>query len=121
MGSIRDLKYTTAHSEIWAGVDAEKIGNIGRVRVHARRGCWIAIDFWLEFHPEKDWGVSAISYLKAARDDEELPEEIRNAAARLTEKVNLDFSVSHNIDPLEDAEKIIEYFLDKKNLMDRRR
>lgn len=116
MTSGRDVFYTQAHSEIWAGKDAMKVGNLGKARVCARRACFWAINFWTEVHDDKDWGESALSMLKNARDCKELPLEIRNAAERLTEKVNRDFQVSHNVDPLEDAEIIIEYFLDIKNL-----
>lgn len=116
MVSSRDLYYTMAHNEIWTGRDAEKVGNEGKVRVCARRACFQAIDFWLAFHSEKQWGDTAMSYLRNASVDDNLPLEIREAAERLTQKVNLNFKLSHNFDPLEDAEKIVEYFLANKNL-----
>jgi hypothetical protein len=116
MVSGRDLYYTMAHNEIWSGKEAEKVGNKGKVRVCARRACFYAIDFWLEFYEHKKWGESAMSYLRNAAFDQELPQKIRDAASRLTERVNQYFEVSNDIDPLEDAEVIVEYFLDKKNL-----
>lgn len=116
MTSGRDIYYTQAHSEIWAGKDALKNGNKGMARVCARRACFWAISFWTEMHDITDWGESALSLLKAVKNSDDFPNEIKNAASRLLEKVNPNFEVSHDIDPLEDAEKIVEYFLHMKNL-----
>lgn len=113
MVSGRDFYYTTAHSELWAGKDAQKEGNTDKVIVCARSACFYAIDFWLEFHQERNWGDSATSYLRNSAIDEDLPQEIREAASRLTNEIS---EVSHYFDPLDDAELIVEYFLDKKNL-----
>ena len=63
MTPIRDLAHIKAYAEIRAGQEAKKNGNIGKARVCARRGCGIAIEYWLQNHPEKDWGESAISML----------------------------------------------------------
>lgn len=115
MTSGRDVYYVQAHSEIWAGKDALKAGNKGMARVCARRACFWAISFWTDMHDINDWGESALNLLNGVRDFEELPDEIRNAASRLLEKVNPNFELTHGVDPLEDAEKIVEYFLDMKN------
>jgi len=113
---IRDLAHIKAYSEINTGQEAKKIGNIGKARVCARRGCGIAIEYWLQYHPGKDWGESAISMLTQLGKDQTIPKNIRDAAEGLTKKVDRSFETGVNEDPLEDGETIIEYFLDKNNL-----
>jgi hypothetical protein len=112
----RDLAYINAHVEIKAGQEAKKIGNIGKARVCARRGCGIAIDHWLKYHPEKNWGESAISVLTQLQKDQTIPLNIREAAEKLTKKVNQNFKEEVEEDPLKDGETIIEYFLDRNTL-----
>ena len=116
MKPIRDLAYINANAEIRTGQEAKKIGNTGKARVCARRGCGIAIEYWLQHHPEKNWGESAISMLTQLQKDQTIPQNIRDAAERLTKKVNQNFETRVEEDPLRDGEKIIEYFLDKDNL-----
>jgi hypothetical protein len=116
MKAIRDLAYINAHAEIRAGQEAKKIGNTGKARVCARRGCGIAIDHWLKYHPEKDWGESAISVLTQLQQDQTIPGEIREAAERLTKKVNQNFETGVEEDPTKDGEMIIEYFLNSEHL-----
>lgn len=116
MPSLRDIIYTTAHAEIQAGELAKQTGNLGKARVCARRGCFFAISHWLEFNPQKDWGESAISMLTKLQGNQSIPKNIRDAAERLTKKVNQNFETGIEEDPLKDGETIIEYFLDKNNL-----
>jgi hypothetical protein len=116
MTSSRDMVYTIAHSELKAGEEAKETGNIGQARVCARRGCGMAIDYWLTYHPNKNYGASAISMLTKLQEDHTIPKEIRNAAERLTKKVDLNFETGVEEDPLKDGKIIIEYFLDTNNL-----
>jgi len=118
MTSGRDLADTTAHAELRDGNNAKKIGNLGKARVHVRRGCGIAIEYWLQYNSNKNWGSSAISMLTQLQKDHAIPEEIRDAAERLTKKVDQNFETGIEENPLQDGEIIIEYFLDKKNLME---
>jgi len=117
MTTGRDLVYATAYAEIRAGNTAKGIGNLGKARVHARRGCGIAIEYWLQYNSNKNWGSSAISMLTQLQKDHAIPEEIRDAAERLTKKVDQNFETGIEEDPLQDGEIIIEYFIDKNNLM----
>jgi hypothetical protein len=116
MTSNRDIVYTLTHREIRAGEDAKEIGNIGKARVCARRGCGMAIEHWLEFHPNRNYGASAITMLSKLQKDDTIPKEIRDAAERLTIKVGQNFETGIEDDPLKDGEIIIEYFLDPKRL-----
>ena len=116
MKPIKDLAYINAHAELKAGQEAKKIGNIGKARVCARRGCGIAIEHWLEFHPNRNYGASAITMLTKLQEDHTIPKDIRDAAERLTKRVDQSFETGIEEDPLKDGETIIEYFLDQKNL-----
>jgi hypothetical protein len=111
MKPIRDLAYINAQAEIRTGQEAKKIGNTGKARVCARRGCGIAIEYWLQHHPEKKWGESAISMLTQLQKDQTIPSKICEAAERLTKKVDQNFETGVEEDPIKDGEMIIEYFL----------
>jgi hypothetical protein len=53
--------------------------------------------------------------LTQLQNDYSIPETIRDAAKRLTTKVNINFETGIKEDPLKDGEMIIEYFLNPKN------
>lgn len=116
MTSTRDMIYSIAYSEIKTGEDANNTGNIGKARVCARRGCGMAIEHWLEQNPNKNWGASALSMLNKLQEDHTIPKAIRDAAERLTKRVDQNFETGIREDPLNDGKIIIEYFLDTKNL-----
>ena len=116
MKPIRDLAYINAHAEIRTGQEAKNIGNTGKARVCARRGCGIAIEYWLQHHPEKNWGESAISMLTQLQNDQTIPNKICEAAERLTKKVDQSFETRVEEDPIKDWEMIIEYFLNYQQL-----
>jgi hypothetical protein len=116
MTSSRDVIYTIALAELNAGQEAKENGNIGQARVCARRGCGMAIEHWLGFHPNRNYGASAITMLTELQEDHTIPKEIRDAAARLTKRVDQNFETGIEEDPLKDGETIIDYFLDIKNL-----
>lgn len=116
MSALRDLVYNVAQAELKQGEHAKEIGNIGQTRVCVRRACGMAIEHWLEFHPNKNYGASAITMLNKLQEDHTIPKEIRNAAERLTKKVDNNFETGIGEDPLRDGELIIEYYLDPKHL-----
>ena len=76
----------------------------------------MAIEHWLEFHPNRNYGASAITMLSKLQEDHTIPKEIRDAAERLTKKVDNKFETGVEENPLKDGEMIIEYYLDPKNL-----
>jgi hypothetical protein len=116
MNGVRDLVYSVAQAELKQGEHAKEIGNLGQTRVCVRRACGMAIEHWLEFHPNRNYGASAITMLTKLQEDHTIPKEIRDAAARLTKKVDQNFETGIEEDPLKDGEMIIEYYLDPKNL-----
>lgn len=115
MSGVRDLVYSVAKAELKQGEHAKEIGNIGQTRVCVRRACGMAIEHWLEFHPNRNYGASAITMLTKLQEDSTIPKEIRDAAERLTKRVDQNFETGIEENPLKDGETIIEYFLDKKN------
>ena len=116
MSELRNVVYSLAKTELRAGERAKEIGNIGQARVCARRACGMAIEHWLGFHPNKNYGANAITMLVKLQEDHTIPKNIRDAAERLTKKVDSNFKTGIEEDPLQDGEIIIEYFLDKKDL-----
>lgn len=116
MISHRDFYYTTAHCEIRAGKDAELAGNTEKIIYYARQACFFAIICWLEYHDIDNWGESAESFLQNALQHLSLPNDMWDSIIRLLEPDKYNKANTQNIHPLDDAEKIVEYFLDKKNL-----
>lgn len=108
---VKEIAIMKAESELDNGIKALNIGNIGKARVCARRACFEVINFWLQDHKEFKWGNNAISFLEAVRDENSFPIEIREAAKRLTVKVDQKFSTGFKENPVDDAKIIIQYFL----------
>lgn len=98
--------------EFSAAREAEKNGNEGMVRVCARRAAGIAIGFWLQSNPRKSWGVDAMSRLRALQLDDSIPQNVREAAARLTTKITENFTSPFPSHPLDDAHQIIQHCLE---------
>ncbi len=93
------------------GLEAEKQGNSGKVRVCGRRA---VAAFLQTVAPlmSADFGSHAMANLRAVRDMESLPNEIREAAERLlggTRSIVAGEQYSER--PLHDAAVIIEYFV----------
>ncbi len=90
-----------------------ELGNEGKARVCVRRACGEAITFWLRKNNIEGWGESAMSQLKKAAVEKDLPEEVIQAAQRLTARVNGMGTLPFTESPIEDGKIIIEYFLNK--------
>lgn len=116
MSGIRDLIYSLAMAELKNGEQAKENGNVGQARVCARRACGMAIEHWLEFHPNKNYGANAMTMLTKLQEDHTMPKNIREAAERLIKKVDGNFETGIKENPLKDGEEIIEYLLDPNNL-----
>jgi hypothetical protein len=90
---------------------ALKSGNDGRARVCARRAAGIAIGVWLQQRDETGWPADAINRLRFTREQSSLPDDVRNAAARLTARVTPEFTSPLEPDPVEDALILVRHFL----------
>ena len=91
---------------------AKNVNNNGMVRVCTRRAAGIAISFWLQSHSRQGWGRDAVHQLRALRLDEKMPQDIRNAAERLTARVTAQFSSPYTTNPMDDSKIIIDHLLE---------
>ena len=82
-------------------------GKEGRARVCARRAAGWAI----AAHYPNSGRRGALSQLRWLKSNDEVSEELRSAAGRLTEQVTQDHELLHAKDPLKDAEIIVAYLL----------
>lgn len=116
MTETKDFIYNAVHSELNAAEQALRIGNVGKARVCARRAGGIAISHWLKLNPNKIWGESALNQLNELKVDESFPVELREAAKRLTTRVDQHFDTGFENNPIDDGNIIVEYFQHHKNL-----
>lgn len=116
MTSHRDIYYTIAHGEIWGGRDAEAAGNLEDVIYFAVKASFFAVGCWMEYHDIEDGDEFFERCLQYAIEYPSVPSEIKEALRRLLDSYISNIVKSQEFHPLDDAEKIVEYFLDKKNL-----
>lgn len=107
----RDAVLQKIGKELADAARAKEAGNDGMVRVCARRATGAAIAFWLGSKPRAGWGVDAMNQLRSLRTDDTMPEEVRDAAMRLTTKVTQQFTSPFTTDPVGDCKKIINHLL----------
>lgn len=86
---------------------AREAGNEGQARVCARRAAGLAIKAWYQRRDGPGWGGDALTQLKRLQGDESVPEHIRQAAMRLTTKVDFEHKLPFEEDAVEDARGII--------------
>jgi hypothetical protein len=79
----------------------------GRARVCARRAAGWAIALLRERHEGHFPHWNAYQQLRWLQNFEDAPQELREAAARLTTRVTTNHELPHADDPLEDAQMII--------------
>lgn len=108
---VKEIALMHAQSELEIGKQALTIGNIGKARVCARRACSFILSYWNEINKDYKWDNNSIRLLETVRDELNFPEYVRNAAHRLTAKVDINFSTGYDENPIADAKMIIEYFL----------
>lgn len=108
---IKEIALMHTQSELLMGEQALTVGNVGKARVCARRACSFILSYWNEINKDYKWGNNSIRLLEAVRDELTFPEDVRNAAHRLTVKVDSSFSTGYDENPIADAKMIIEYFL----------
>ena len=82
-------------------------GNEGKGRVCARRAAGIALTWFLSTHPRHSWGTDAMTQLLHLKDDSSFPQDVREAASRLTARIIEQFSYPFKTSPLEDSNIIV--------------
>ena len=90
---------------------ARRQGREGRARVCARRAAGKAIAV---FHQRKTGNQPSTNYYRLLcwfQEVDGVPERLKQAAARLTTRVTLEFKLPHSHDPLQDAHALIEALL----------
>lgn len=90
-------------------------GNLGKSRVCARRAVGCALRWFLEYYPDRNWGLDVISQLTSLKNDTTFPQDIREAASRLTTKISDQFAYPFSQDPIEDARHIISHIVSMLN------
>jgi hypothetical protein len=91
---------------------ARRDGKEGRARVCARRAAGWAASRYFEHKTGSEAPRSALSILNWLRNDESTADEFRAIAMRLTAHVTPSHELPFDEDPLEDAQRIIEAFLE---------
>ncbi len=106
---VKEIIIKKINTELTKAEQALKEGNEGMARVCARRACGNAISFWLEDNPRQGYGESSMNQLKNIQVDDMVPEEVKDAAKRLTAQISGQFGSSISSDPINDANTIIKY------------
>jgi len=105
----REFYFDQIEKECASAREAVNTGNDGKVRVCARRVVSHAVTWFLTKNPEKQWRPDAIGQLQSLAQDTFFPQDIRDAAVRLSMRVTEQFKYSSPTDPLADAQRIITY------------
>jgi hypothetical protein len=96
-------------SEFKAAESAQDTGNDGRARVCARRAAGLAIRDWYQRREGPGWTGDAMKQLVRLRSDPAVPARVRQAAERLTTRVDHDHRLPFDDDPVEDARYIVRF------------
>jgi len=112
---VKEIVLMNIDVELTRARKAMEEGNIGMARVCARRACGISISFWLEDSPHRGYGESAMSQLKSIQSDDTIPNDVKNAAERLTTSVTNQTDLPFTDDPIADAKILTKHFLNVKS------
>jgi len=86
-------------------------GNSGKARVCARRAVGTAISLMLVRFPKAGWGTDAMSRIVSLSSDQSFSQEVRDAAGRLSRRIDEHFRYDGTSDPISDALLIIQSIL----------
>ncbi len=103
------LAPTSIEVELTRATEAQAAQNPGRARVCARRAAGWAVRDWYRAREGGGWAGDALKQLARLAGDANVPEAVRQAAARLLTKVDLDHKLPFDDDPVEDARRIVAY------------
>jgi len=87
-------------------------GNEGRARVQARILAGRAVEYYAIRHSGEMPQRNAWEWLVWLSEQEQFPLEVSRCASRLTVRVTPQFTLPHPEDPLEDAERIVDFFME---------
>lgn len=103
--------YKSIEMELTDGRDSREREKEGRARVCARRAAGLALGIYYEKSIGKSPPKSAYKLLQWFSEREEISQDLRDSANRLTVRVTPAFRLPHDEDPLEDAQIIIDAIL----------
>jgi len=92
--------------------ESRTAGNEGRARVCARRAAGLAIGQYYERCLGKPPPASAYQLLQWFSERVEIPDDLQDAARRLTVRVTPEYELPHFEDPLEDAQFLVKAILE---------
>ena len=102
-----DADQAPVERELAQAHKARAMGNEGR-RACAR-AAGIALREWYKRRLGSSWHGDAVKQLQRLQADALAPEKVREAARRLTTRVDFDHTLPFEDDPIEDARRIIEF------------
>ena len=104
-------KVKEINSEMSRALEARREGNEGMARVCARRAVGWAIRLRFENLLDESSTKNAFVLLDWLASQQSVAEPYRQAAARLTTRINEDHELPHDQDPLVDADRLIRVLL----------
>lgn len=96
-------------AELLHAREAQAASQPGKARVCARRAAGWATRAWYQHREGAGWRGDAVKQLRRLRDDPAAPEAIRQAAERLTTKVDENHALPFDHDPVDDARLIVGF------------
>ena len=107
-GMKQQLLWDRIEAELELARNEQAKGYEGRARVCARRAAGWAVNVYREQHLGAEPHLNAYQFLCWFQKLEDVPEDLRLAASRLTTRVTPTHELPHDEDPLEDAQAIVQ-------------
>lgn len=111
VGVETDAMLEKIHAEMDRATEARANGNEGQARVCARRAAGWAVGIFGQKRLGEESRWHAYQNLIWLQSQEKISVDLREAAIRLTTRVDVDHALPHTEDPLEDARMIITALL----------
>jgi hypothetical protein len=97
-------------AELTLAREAQAAGQAGKARVCARRAAGWALRAWYRRQDANEgWEGDAMKQLGRLREDTRVPDPLRQAAVRLTTKVDENHELPFVADPVVDAQSIVDF------------
>ncbi|MGD2163071.1 MAG: hypothetical protein PVI81_04075 [Anaerolineales bacterium] len=108
---IQDLQKIIS-DELAIAQKSREQGNEGRARVCARRAAgWAVESIYVPDQGQSLPDANAYRFLIWFKECERFPQNLREAAGRLTARVDKDFKLPFKQDPIDDAKMIVDWIM----------
>lgn len=104
----KDAVMEAVERELGIARAALAVGNHGKTRVCARRAVGNAISWMLSRFPRTGWHTDAMSRIASLSSDPTFSQGVRDAARRLSSRIDEHFRYDEASDPVSDALLIIQ-------------